>query len=790
MDPRLALLKQLTGRTRTDVIALYKPYVPAPPPGKKQGSYNPRRAPLTDDDLLKHLSGEQRVGVYLLDPATLGRVRLAVVDIDDKQREHALEDLITFAQRIDNEIGKLGLLSWACTSSSGHGIHLWLAWDQPQDAQTVRALLKEAVTKAVVPVHVDLFPGNVQSAEDLGTLIALPFSRGSRPLDLASGQVHEDLATWAGTTPALSRPLVAGRPAAEPGKPAGNIYGKVDLETLSAALSYINSDTYETWIRVGMALKRAVVDKQLAEADAEAAWTKWASSSAAFNPKEQAYQWRHISPNGELTLGTVWHLAEQGGWTPPASELVDEVDVPEVAELNETHFLCEEGGRVFIFREEQDEILKRAVLTRLNAADFKLKHLNNQVLLGHNKKGAPVLKPLGTVWLASPKRREYDKIVLRPEGAQANYYNLWKGWTVSPSEEGSCELFKNHLRDIVCGGDIAAYEYLIRWCALTVQNPQEPIGTAVVLRGGRGVGKGTFARTMGDLFGQHYLQIFSSKSLTGQFNSHLRDCIVLFADEAVWAGSKQEQSILQGVITEPYLFIEGKGRDQYQTRNMLHLIIATNNQWSVPAGLDERRFLALNVSDDKKQNIPYFKAIDKELKAGGKARWLWELLKQDLSKFDVFDVPQTEELVNQKMLSLEPWEEWWYHRLQDGAPAMTNSTWSEELPMMELYIDYVTHCKRAGYRMVRGPEHLSRYLRGMLPEPPVVRQGRLRHDLQQGSEVIKSGSNVRFWKLPNLGKCREFFAKKARASLKWSELQEEIDLGRVEIKEDRELPLD
>lgn len=50
-------------------------------------------------------------------------------------------------------------------------------------------------------------------------------------------------------------------------------------------------------------------------------------------------------------------------------------------------------------------------------------------------------------------------------------------------------------------------------------------------------------------------------SLTGNFNSHLRDCIALFADEAFWAGDRAGESVLKMLVTEPVIPIEGKGRD-------------------------------------------------------------------------------------------------------------------------------------------------------------------------------------------------------------------------------------
>jgi hypothetical protein len=60
------------------------------------------------------------------------------------------------------------------------------------------------------------------------------------------------------------------------------------------------------------------------------------------------------------------------------------------------------------------------------------------------------------------------------------------------------------------------------------------------------------------LFGQHGLRIQSREHLTGRFNPHLRDCCLLFADEAYWPGDKTAEGILKGLITEPDIPIEAK----------------------------------------------------------------------------------------------------------------------------------------------------------------------------------------------------------------------------------------
>jgi hypothetical protein len=265
---------------------------------------------------------------------------------------------------------------------------------------------------------------------------------------------------------------------------------------------------------------------------------------------------------------------------------------------------------------------------------------------------------LGSWWLDHPSRREYlalrfdpnqPKIIETPHG---RFLNLWRGFATEP-KEGDWPLMKRHIRDVLAGGDEASADYILRWCAWAVQNPGEPAEVALVLRGGRGTGKGVFGRAIKSLFGQHGLQITSPMQLVGRFNSHLRDCVMLFADEAVAASDKAAESVLKGLITEPELAIEGKGVNVVMARNRLHVIMASNDEWVVPAGADERRFAVFEVSSSQAQKHTYFQRLADELKDGGLAAMLHDLLALDLDGWHPRrNIPQTTALTEQKMRSL------------------------------------------------------------------------------------------------------------------------------------------
>ena len=134
-------------------------------------------------------------------------------------------------------------------------------------------------------------------------------------------------------------------------------------------------------------------------------------------------------------------------------------------------------------------------------------------------------------------------------------------------------------------------------------------------------------------------------------NRHLQDCSVLFADEAFFAGDKVHGSVLKAIITEPTIMIEPKGVDAYVAKNCVHLIMASNSRWVVPAGADARRYFVLDVAATRMQDGTYFGDINRQMKNGGAEALLHYLLSLDISDFDVRNVPKTDALADQKAIT-------------------------------------------------------------------------------------------------------------------------------------------
>lgn len=360
-----------------------------------------------------------------------------------------------------------------------------------------------------------------------------------------------------------------------------------------------------------------------------------------------------------------------------------------VSLFNQNHFVTTEGAQTFVFKETVDPELERATLYKITFNAFK--GLHNQVT---SIAGKP--RRIAELWLNSTARRTYTNGIVFIPGGQCpdQTYNLWRGFGVNPVP-GAIQPIVSYLQTLVCKSDNVNYQYLLNWLAYGVQKPERQGEVAVVLRGLKGVGKSTLGRLMLMIYGRHGMQITNSKHLVGNFNGHLRTTAFLFADEAFFAGDRIGENVLKGLVTEPQVVIEKKGIDSVVARNRLKILMCSNNEWVVPASADERRFFILDVSDEQKGQVEYWRQLNSTVKNGGAAAFLHHLQQIDLSQFNVRVVPNTVGLDSQKLQSLGVVESVIYNWLYHGRAGYEDWTSDDNftMPCRTLTEALITHCK-------------------------------------------------------------------------------------------------
>lgn len=467
-------------------------------------------------------------------------------------------------------------------------------------------------------------------------------------------------------------------------------------EVLQALYTIPASCGREPWWKVGMALHAT------AWPDAFEIWRAWSETCPdKYKPDNTAYVWSTFKP-GETQLGTLFFFARQYGWVraPQAARPLGAAATPTGAvaaieqkpsNTNGVHAnpallppepptspliefnkrfaaIGDIGGKCLILSWVPSKVDDTVSVPSFQTCkSFAERYANQYVMVSQEPKQA------GSYWLKWPARRSFEGIDLAPSGPPVlpgNILNLWSGFAITPAP-GSWDLMRRHICEVLAAGDQEGAQYILRFAAWAVQHPGERAEVALVFRGGKGSGKGTFANALRRIFGQHGLQIFNSKHLVGAFNGHLRSCLLLFADEAFWAGDKQGESVLKGMLTEQALMIEQKGVDAAPWKNRLHVIMSANADWIVPASHDERRFACFNVSDARIGDKRYFLQLYAEIENGGLTAMLHDLQTLPLGDWHPREVVATEALREQKARSMGALDAWWESLLQDGVLPFT-----------------------------------------------------------------------------------------------------------------------
>ena len=432
----------------------------------------------------------------------------------------------------------------------------------------------------------------------------------------------------------------------------------------------------------------------------------------------------NISDNGETSESerkTLLDAIKKGKETPISPKLDWEIELEaHVEKMNETHASVVIGGKHKVMRWTIATLDGRAVYEFYSRKELSLLHDNTHIKIGEKtltRRIQDIYSNELMAWAKHPMARTYTAGVVFLPGREApdNCFNTWTGFSVEPIQNiGLLAGIHYHLKEVVCAGKAELYEYLLKWIAYTIQNPDKPAGAAIVLRGLKGCGKGTLGHFLRAIWGIHGLHISNPKHLVGNFNSHLADICFLFADEAFYSGDKQHESVLKTLITEPTVIIERKGIDAVSQPNFLKILMATNAEFAVPASRDERRYCVFDVSSFHIGNTTYFNTLHADCKSQEvQAAFLFEMLNTDLTGWHTGDIPDSEGLRAQRYHSMDSLQKLIVDSLLNGSFGVCcegieyGDEWKLEMSSNDLFSNYMIHCKPAKTVSVQ-PRHIPK----------------------------------------------------------------------------------
>lgn len=306
-DALIAALQPLVQRVRTDVTAV------------KQADGTPwTTEPLTPLRLRHHLNGGPARGVCPIKEGE-NTTMVGLLDFDSHKGESSWPEMQAAASRVMDALRGQGLTPIPWRSSGGRGIHVYVLWDQPQDAYTVRQVLIDALAtegfkngpKGVSRGEVEVFPKQDSvGIGRYGNQFILPLAGKSEPLDaLDLEPMGRDpgCIVWLASPPLVKRE----KPAREPLE----FSAAVDLAEFRSALDAIPNSgehelDYDDWRNVVFAIHAVAGD------DGHALAHEFSSRSGKYNPEFLDNRvWPYVRDREDgIGARTVYAMARAHGW--------------------------------------------------------------------------------------------------------------------------------------------------------------------------------------------------------------------------------------------------------------------------------------------------------------------------------------------------------------------------------------------------------------------------------------------------------------------------------------------
>lgn len=282
----------------------------------------PRRIdePLDDFKLAEHVAGRKAYGACPIAPGT-STCRVACLDFDSHKGETNWDEMLDTAQTVAFVLEQDGYVPHLFRSSGGQGIHIILLWDEPQDAYSVREMLKDVLvalgyengTGGVAKKQIEIFPKQDQvEIGSFGSMFIAPGAGRSEPLAEFTG--------WrmSPSVPVLERPP----------KPERSITSTPEIERLRSALDAIPNDKepldYDTWRNVIFALHYATEGSD----DGLTLAHEFSARSGKYEPEfidDRVWPYVGVNSADPITERSLFALAGQHGWQDPS--VADDFDV-------------------------------------------------------------------------------------------------------------------------------------------------------------------------------------------------------------------------------------------------------------------------------------------------------------------------------------------------------------------------------------------------------------------------------------------------------------------------------
>lgn len=442
------------------------------------------------------------------------------------------------------------------------------------------------------------------------------------------------------------------------------------------ALAFISPHDYESWIAVGMACKAGLGSAGFM------VWDEWSARSEKYAGSDDTHKrWQGFRPD-RITLGSLFKLAEDGGWVPPwvkarerkprgkaqlvavprhvvpagadstPAEPLPDTDSPTLQDSESqvdnpapaapTGAGGRGGAKKPVNWERYHDLMDNFVMIYGTPTCFDMRaRLVLQVNHLRLAYGSDYVK----MWLGSDNRKMIlpQQLVFSP-GVACEFpeVNLFDGLPIEP-KPGDCSLIMELLRHL-CADSAdtpeaveGVVQWVLKWIALPLQRLGTKMQSAQIFHGPEGAGKNLFWEIVGKIYGR-YAVVVGQKQLEGDFNDWASQKMLVIGDEVV---TRQElyhhKGDLKKFITGETIQINPKGLPLREERNHCNVIFLSNEHQPLALGDTDRRYFVVYTPARREDDL--YKRVGRWAAEGGIAAFYDLLLHVDLTGFSQYDIP-------------------------------------------------------------------------------------------------------------------------------------------------------
>ena len=339
-------------------------------------------------------------------------------------------------------------------------------------------------------------------------------------------------------------------------------------------------------------------------------------------------------------------------------------------EFEKTHFYLRENGCICEIRADGTLLMMANEHATRNLANVAFEYRRENVLRK---------VPFFPLWLTASDRREYNRLVFRPDGRVLDgEYNtflpLRGGGLCSSGGEAGLTRFLD-IAMVLAHGNESHRDYILKWIALKIQKPWIVPGVCLVFTGPQGVGKNMFWEFIGRCVIGTEQFVYSDNIARDIFDTYSEaqmSNLLCLMDETSSSVTRKMANELKAKITAKMARINPKDVRPFSIDTFISWVLLTNDTSPVKLESGDRRYCIFHTGSDHKGDFAYWSETAAMFARDEVAGAVYAYLAgMDLSGFVVNAFPVTELRTIMLETEIAPEESF----LRDMARDLSGSEW-------------------------------------------------------------------------------------------------------------------